>query len=608
MNGIPRKLKTVKVSTPSPGLSGNGQLTKSEFLRRYEEADDLSDDDDIFGQVEDDLDEEFQTLKLNSDDIDTLPKSFKYKPILLPARGGMVDLEFSPIDSISTSSPKLSVLASNRYHSVSTSTYARPVTRKSLSEYSEGDETDVTSQLNDDEFEDMDNLFGAGEAGIYNKMNQKLKSKQAELQANAEREERELQNRLHSIQQQKKLMNNDTCATLKLKDFNQFNKSLTHQNISFHNQLDNDNTIDFEYTKDEFEDFEQGFDNNFENKMLNSTNNQLKRFYSSSKLNPKMQRPPSSQFATMKKYKSTMDVGGLSKHPVGEIADPGFNFDNRVKSRLERIPSFYHKATRESDQEKREYLNKFQEQKLIDKETRRKRNNETPSKVGTVRYLNNNSVMNAPKIPTSIIMKYNPATRTWEGNEIDLLRFENFQKPSLITLNDVKDSIPSMRQKNSRLGYNNKETNSHMVFDVENLRWINTNEDNESIFNEIADLEDVAPTKPLQYSLSSPPILSLKPTALNNEFHSPITGRGPSQFTQRTTSTNTVSTSSENSHEVDEFILSDKLMERFLKEEMKLSKKINHWFRVDETYDFSPDGSNRDYYWEIRNMIMETEE
>jgi len=607
MNGVPRKLKTVKVSTPSPGLSGNGQLTKSEFLRRYEEADDLSDDDDIFGQVEDDLDEEFQTLKLNSDDIETLPKSFKYKLTVLPGREGVVDLEFSPIDSISTSSPKLSILASNRYHGVSSSNYARPVTRKTLSEYSEGDETDVTSQLNDDEFEDMDNIFGAGEAGIYNKMNQKLKSKQAELQANAEREERELQNR-YSIQQQKKLMSNDTNATLKLKDFNQLNKSLTHQNISFHNQLDNDKTIDFEYTKDEFEDFEQGFDNHFESKMLNSRNNKLKRFYSSSKLNPKMQRPPSGQFATMKKYKSTMDVGGLSKNTVDETADPGFNFDNRVKSRLERIPSFYHKATRDNDQEKREYLNKFQEQKLIEKEIRRKRNNETPSKVGTVRYLNNNSVVNAPQIPTSIIMKYNPATRTWEGNEIDLLRFENLQKPSLITLNDVKDSIPSMNQKKSRQGYTSKETNSHMVFDVENLRWINTNEDNESIFNEIPDLEDFAPTKPSQYSLSSPPILSLKPTALNEEFHSPITGRGPSQFTQRTTSTNTVSASSEESNEVNEFTISDKLMERFLKEEMKLSKKINHWFRVDETYNFSPDVSNRDYYWEIRNMIMETEE
>lgn len=597
MNTIPRKPKT-KVLTPSPGLSGNGHLTKSEFLRKYEECDNLSDSDDIFGQAEDDLDEDFQTLKLNSNDLETIRGNILQTATanLLPEFQVIPDLEFSPMDSISTSSPKLSLMTGKgprQFHSMQKN--SKFVTRKTLSEYSEGDDTDETSQMNDEEFENLDDIFGIQEASAYEKIQRKLQSKQFQLQNDAEKEEAELQTRMNQQRQQAGHTNIDANMTLKLKDFN-LHTHLSQRNLNSHNQLDNENTIDYEYVPDELEDFEDGFDSNFESKLSTMKSHKLTRFHSSSKLNPSSEQKQRERIASIKRYKSTMDFAGQNSKGE-EVVPPKYNFDNRVKSRLDRIPSFYNKP-KDPNKAKQSYLNKFQESDLLEKEATKNRHpNQQTSSVGLLRYLNNNTIVTIPVIPANINMKYNSASLNWEGNDIDLLRFENLHKPSLITLDDV-----TIKAKDT---YNNvfpKDTNN-MKFDKENLRWINANEDDESVFNEIPDLEDNSNKKRISYKLSSPPKIK-NPI---HELQSPMNMRGSSQFTQRSLSTNT--DKSDDEIEDDEFQIPDKLLERFMKEEMKITRKINHWFRVDEIYDYAKPtrNSNLDYYWEIRKMVIDTE-
>lgn len=602
MNKIPRKPIVNKVLTPSPGLSGNGHLSKTEFLRKYEENDNISDNDDIFGEVEDDLDEDFQTLKLSGNDLDTIRGNlFKSGTTdTFPEFKEIPDLEFSPMDSISTSSPKLSLMTGQRskhFHDLRNN--SKRVTRKTLSDYSEGDETDETSQMNDDEFENLDDIFGIEEQGAYDRIQRKLQSKQFQLKTDAEREEAELKSRMNTNKQYRlaNQANFDSNMTLKLKDFS-LRTPLSQNNLNSHNELDHEQTIDFEYIPDEFEEFEDGFDANFEHGLSTIKPHKLTRFHSSSKLNPSTERKQQEKHASIKKFKSTMDFAGQNSKD-NEMEPKKYNFDNRVKSRLERIPSFYNKP-KEIPKEKQTYLNKFQESDLVAKEAKKSQyHKQQTSTVGLLRYLNNNTVVTIPVIPTNMNMKFNASSLTWEGNEIDLLRFENLQKPSLITLHDVKGK--------SKDTYNNvipQLDNNNMKFDSENLRWVNINEENESIFNEIPDLEDNSKNNYVSYRLSSPPKLK----NVVQQLQSPMKRRGFSQFTQRTLSTNT-DTSGSIEPEHNEFFISEKLLERFMKEEIKIARKINHWFRVDEIYDYKNPSSNinLDYYWEIRKMVIDTE-
>ncbi|ODV76842.1 uncharacterized protein CANTADRAFT_57254 [Suhomyces tanzawaensis NRRL Y-17324] len=609
------KAVTKKLSTPSPGLNGSinegRKMNKNDLLLKFQ--DHIGDDDDIFGTNEGGLnfDDDFNTLKIN--DLETLkvPQHSNNKSTLnfehvfeqfdqaLERIGNMPDLGMSPIDSISTSSPKLSLLTpSNRLglgqsgsksRAHSTSHGLSQITRKTLSEYSEGDDTDVTSQMNEDDFEDLDNIFGAEESGIYEKINQKLVAKKLKLQNEAELEDMELQKRY------KKQFQNphakDINATIKIKDFNHpqmGSKTLTNQNLSLLDQLENDKTINYEYTRDDFEDFTEGFDNNFEKKLSLESRRMPSRsnIYQPSTMRSKVSMPNLNKSAptTIKKYKSSMDIVNAYN-----MKGPGFNYNNNVIRKLDRIPSFYNpkkEADAETLKKKQLLLSKYAENHQRANKSNREsyKNDKSKHKIGLVKYLNNNSVVHNPTIPTNTkSMRYDPANKRWEGNEADLLRFENMHKPSLITLNDVKDN-------------EGKDKNPNMVYDNENLRWVNLNDDSESIFNDIPDLEDFRET----------------PGSNRPALQSPMTRRGLSQFTQRTVSSNTHTSGSDSVDDdlAGEFKISMKLIDRFMKEEDKITKKTHHWFPVNDEYDFTNNtrnGFNPDYYWEIRKMVIDNE-
>lgn len=616
------KLLNRKVSTPSPGLRANINHKveeKSDFLKRYQEGNNPTEDNDIFGTIEGGInfDDDFRTLRIGDlepttirqgmaldDEIDDFEEKLGIQ--------GIPNLA-SPMDSISTSSPKLSLLTNNRF----AENNRKRVTRKTLSEYSEGEDTDVTSQINEDDFDDLDNIFGAEESDIYDKMNQKLVAKQRKLEHDAEMEEVELQSKYSK----QNLQPHD--ITLKIKDFNQFLSSNDNDrkhnyntlNLSYIDQIEN-KTINYEYTRDDFESFEDGFDNDFESKLQEKGPGRGGMRSKSSM--PNLKR---NQSSSIKKYKSTMDINRRNLNLLAEEDedDLGFNYNNNVIRKLDRIPSFYNsnsRANNDTSRKKHQLLNKYSEQARNENQRRKKHYaDEANKRMGTVKYLNTNSVVQNPNIPTNTKnMTYNAATKRWEGNDVDLLRFEDMHRPSLITLRDLQDPLNARGTINTTLGRiaqkadteDKDNRNPNMVYDNENLRWINLNDESDSVFNEIPDLVEVSNT-PKDYQLSSPP--SFMPpratfaVASDTKLQSPITRRGLSQFTQRTVSSNT--NTSDSSNEVnDEFRLTLKMMEKFYKEQEKIHKKTVHWFTANETYS-SKHEVNRDYYWEIRKMVMD---
>lgn len=416
----------------------------------------FSEEDELFGDIEGIDYHDGETLKINK---------FSFPLLAL-----------SPLFAITGQSPNMRSINGKR------------ITRETLSEYSEENETDLTSEFSDQEFE-WDG-FNKNQS-IYQQMNQRLIATKVAKQREAEREQRELMQKRHK--------DYDPNQTLRLKDFNK----LTNENLTLLDQLDDEKTVNYEYVRDDVEDFAQGFDKDFETKL---------------RIQPSMPTLRSN-VPTLKKYKS-----------YGE-----FKCDNRVKQKLDRIPSFYNKN---------QLLSKFKETKSYHPHHK---------KMGTVRCLNNNSEVPVT-YPSISNMKLNKEKNRWEGNDIDLIRFE---KPSLITHKENKT----------------KKRQGNMVYDEQNLRWINT-ESEHDVFDDIPDLA----VKQLQ---------------------SPV--RGLSQFTQRTTSTTATTTAPSKNNETQhlDFEISRKLVDKFQKEQAKIEKKINHWF-IDTTSEF-----NTDHYWEIRKMIIE---
>lgn len=424
---------------------------RNDFLQRY------SEEEDIFGDAEGIDYNNVETLRMN-----TIPKPLH---VLLP----------------------LFALTGN------SSIPERRITRETLSEYSEENETDLTSELSDHDF-DWGELNKNG--SVFQEMNQRLIATKVAQQREAEREQREYS--------QRRKGDYDPNQTLKLKDFNK----LTNENLTMLDHLDNEKTVNYEYTRDDFEEFEDGFINNFEAKL---------------RVQPSMPTLRQNR-PRLKKYNSYAE----------------FKSDSRVRLKLERIPSFYNKPPTILEN-KDQVLNKYKENKTY---------HSNHKKMGTVKCLNNDTEITLA-YPTNNNMKYNPKKNCWEGNEIDLIRFE---KPSLIPHNVAK---PSARE-------------GKMIYDTEKLQWINTENEEDNVFEDIPDL--------VESKLQSP-------------------HRGVSQFTQRTMSSATINR--EQNMSLPAFGLSSKSIEKFRKEEMKIERKINHWF-IGSTGEF-----NRDYYWEIRNMVMD---
>lgn len=595
--------------TPTTNRAGRFS-SKSDLLARFQDNEDNNEEDNIFeGDAFEDLpiEDEFKTLKISANELETLrlkkdrvsndsnninnrihqfqdedpddlgfgDEDFVRDDLQLNYRTTLNEpdddeLKLSP-GTISTSSPKPRMRS------------------KSLSEYSEDtNDTDVTSQFNDDDFDDIndvDDIFGNEESGIYSsggngntsKANRHLLMKQQKLQNDAEIEEREL------FKKYKRLANDET-NTLKLKDFTFYDDNPIDTDA-----LENEKTVDYEYTKDDFENFEDGFDTDVPIKL---DVDKLKQYARGNKtVNIKSSMPNfnnKNNLSKAKKYKSTMDLVNEfeTQHPV-------FNNNNKIIRKLDRIPSFYNKndamksnnskLNHDIELEKQQLLNKYME--ITEKQNRlnnrhRKKNlsmkhpNGKNKRIGLVRYLNDNPI---PQSNNNSKMKYNPVNKKWEGNDIELVKFENLNvpKPLLISFSEFKNNMKD------------KKLQGNMVYDPDQLKWINLNKDEDNVFQGLPDLPD------LQINKRSVPNSPTK-----------TVGRGVSAFTQRTGSTNSIASNSPNSNE---FEVPPRLIEKFHKEEMKLLKKINYWFQQ-ENYDLINSDFNHNYFWEIRKMVIDNED
>lgn len=620
----------------------------------------LSPHNDIMKYVEspeniDSFDEDFL-------DIDEIQPTLKTKQPIQPPQP--IELKFSPSPTtISTSSPKR---------------------RKSLSEYSEDtNETDVTSQFNDDDFEDIDDIFGNEESGLYkdekshssiqevnnDKIKQHLLMKQKKLQIDAEIEERELYKKYQKANYNK----DDEINTIKLKDFTNYqNKKFKEDN----DVLENDKTIKYEYTRDEFDIFEDGFDFNgpilFDSKKLkqfsNNQGNEFNRKNSNIRLpsiNPKMSMPNfnrlNSNNKSMKKYKSSINLAKEYEDEFEVNEHPVFNNNNKIIRKLDRIPSFYHKNNNNDNNnnnenqqmnndielQKQQLLNKFME---ISEKQKRMNNgynynndkNQSPNKankkhslsspqrnstkkIGLVRNLNDKSVPLDNNKNNK--MKYNPLSKKWEGNDIELIKFENLSTSNLKSQNFTKPGLITNQKFNNK----DKKIQGNMVFDPDELRWINLNNNEiEDVFKDLPNLDSDqfdSPTRKQSFAVYG---------HNNNQKQSPLRNgstRGISQFTQRTTSSSTNTNSEEDeefqegesNNEEDssliegwEFNLSENLINTFYNEEKKISRKINNWFdntnqfyKIDNNNNINigNDGKfNNNYFWEIRKMVVDDNE
>ncbi|QRG38184.1 hypothetical protein FDK38_002583 [Candidozyma auris] len=569
--------------------------------------------DDLFG-----LEDEFGTLRLSPHkQIDPKPpsESINQKPSLSP--GFMMKfvepeeehLSFDKdFDANDVFNPR-NLLKQNQAFvtpkanpSPGTASNTSPVRRRSLSDYSEGTDTGLTSELDDGDFEEeIDDIFGKEESGIYSsggrsnsanlsKAGQVLSTKREEFQRQAEKEEAEMYERYNKLKQA-------DVNTLKLKDHHGFSPT----NPNHLDALENDGTVNYEYTRDDNEAFEDGFELD---QPLDLEISKLRRSVRSSSKRRTLERemsmpnfPKSLEPSRPTKFKSTMDLNGASRsnHPL-------FNDDNDIIKKLNRMPSFHQQSrpqknddeiNRDMELRKKELLEKYMEiterQKKLNTSPKKNKNfnRDSASKrrgVGLVKFLNQGN--NVPVVNANGKMKYNHANQRWEGNEHDLVRFEKYEnqqqakKPGLIRKQDFQTRM--------------EEVQGNMRYDAENLRWINTDEDdmeNERIFEDLPDLE---PNDIPQYS--------------QPQFNFDIQGRGVSTFTQRTIST----TSSDRSSAIGrqnveaEFQLSARNLSRFEKEEAKIRRKTHTWFAPKEQYRLNRlNKFTGDHFWEIRKMVCE---
>lgn len=480
-----------------------------------------------------------------------------------------------------------------------------PIRRRSLSDYSEDTETDIT-ELNDEDFEEIDDIFGKEESGIYSsggkdshrgefsKASEILAKKKVQLQKEADYEDEELVQRY-------KGHHGDEVNTLKLKDLQRFQQESNLEKDA----LENERTVNYEYTRDDFESFEDGFEPNSPGKIEPE---RLRQFQTSATDGRRIQHkvsmpvfPNSLKPSKQSKFKSTMDLAGIlekNDHPV-------FNNSNKLIRKLDRMPSFHSRkglqAALEDDEaldynmelKKQELLEKYMEitekQKQIRSSPKKKLSSMKsigPSKrgVGLVRYLNDKSAV--PAVSPSVKMKFNAKSKRWEGNDHELLRFDEEEhpssrkQPSLITLKEFDKRGDTFK--------------GHMKFDAENLRWINLDERDEVENDVFDDLPDLVPNDIPNYKTAAKNFLS---------------DRGVSTFTQRTV----LSVSSDRSSALsatagDEFVLGDKLLAKFQREELKVRKKTHHWFGSNEHYRTDRQKPfESEYFWEIRKMVMDND-
>ncbi|EEQ36277.1 hypothetical protein CLUG_00400 [Clavispora lusitaniae ATCC 42720] len=586
---------------------------KNEKLRKWGEkagpdADDILDDlDGLDGNIAND----FKTLRISGiDDVVATSSPVKRKairPSISPGfkmdTGAPDDEDFlfdedfegqlNP-ENIRLNQLRHTPLQKDNRFSPKTFSSASPVRRRSLSDYSEGTDTDIT-EMNEEDFEDIDDIFGKEESGIYSsggkkqnnanisRASQILTEKKSQLKKQADLEDKELFEKYHH-------RHGEEVNTLRLKDLKRYP---VISNLD-EDPLENERTVNYEYTRDDNESFEDGFDLNVPMR-LEAT--KLKQFQSqpniatlSSKISmpafPKSLKP-----SAPTKFRSTMDLPAQLKdeHPL-------FNNSNKIIRKLDRMPSFRHskEADRklsnddrlniDMERKKQQLLEKYMEitekQKQLNSSPRRaaRKQRATKKGVGLLKFLNDRTA--APIVNGNDKMRFNAVNRRWEGNDHDLLRFEEQndtlkakKQPALITSKEFSS--------------NNAKISGNMLYDSENMRWVNLDpvaEENLDVFDEMSDLE---------------------PNDIPRYHKYPVE-RGVSAFTQRTTSTVSSDRSSSQSSAGEEFQLSNRLVSRFEKEEQKIRKKTQNWFGHHEQYRIDKERHfDSEYFWEIRKMVMD---
>ncbi|RKP32511.1 hypothetical protein METBISCDRAFT_25742 [Metschnikowia bicuspidata] len=492
-----------------------------------------------------------------------------------------------------------------------------PTRLKSPSEYD--DDTDIT-EINDNDFEGIDDIFGKEESRVLSstahsytapnisRANITLSRRKEDLQRAAELEDREMRTRY----QQK--YGDTRTLTLNLRDQQQFlarqRKKLTI-------------TMDAQYIDDD--PFEEGLDE-FSPEILAAPRlKQRQRTQTEpvrALLGHKVSLPSLQQlFAPRdasgpKKFRSTMDLASAIQLGAVEDQHPTFNDNNRLIKKLGRMPSFHfankaserrpervdeglERENRLQDMEKRKaaLLEKYRE--LQEKQAvlrmsptkvagQKMRKPRARRSVGLVKNLNGKAEP-ASYAATGQGMQYNATTRTWEGNEHDLLRFDDEQepacarKPSLITSRDF--------------GLRKATRHGNMMYDAENLRWVNMDAVAEETGNGLDKLPDLVPNDIPQYALPR----STSRRALGE--------RGASHFTQRTVLTASSGSSARSAPIGDQFYIGEKLAARFEREESKIRRKTKEWFSPHDKYNPKHTGPfNHEYFWEIRKMVMGTYE
>lgn len=535
-----------------------------------------------------------------------------------------------------------------------------PSNRRSLSSYSEDTDTDIT-EMDAEDFEEIDDIFGKEESGIYQakapgacagRATNVLQERRQQLQKEAELEDKELYSRYQSQNDVRTLRqrHHDEAQTLRLKD---------HRDAQGLHP-DADRTVDYEYMKDDLDQFEEGFVGDPSPKISSARLAQFRTpvsgLHHQGSHHPDLQHPglphkmsmPSfpQSLRTFKpaKSKSTMDLNGAD----GSREHPFFNQNNKLIKKLDRMPSFYTSdrkreshnggdnrtpnrdpGGRDNDGDpggrdkdggdlrksnstdstgsredsntldkndrrtalsaedidynmelhKKQLLEKYMEitekQMQLRSSPKRKKAvaaGDGPRKnIGLLKNLNHQSY--APVVEGPRKMRFNASAKTWEGNEHDLLRFEEAAR-GLIT----SDQFAARGQA------------GNMKYDAKNLRWVNmdsADEESENVFRDLSDLEaDDLP----RYARAG-----LETSA----------GRGVSTFTQRTVLSTSSTSARSPAYIGEEFHLSHKALTRFEKEEAKIRKKTQNWFGANEAYGLSPRAFDLDYCWDIRKMVMD---
>ncbi|CAN3374012.1 hypothetical protein DIRU0_D06502 [Diutina rugosa] len=456
----------------------------------------------------------------------------------------------SPMETLSSNSKQSSLLQEQKRKRA-------PPSQRLLDEFSE-ESTNVTSPHSEDEFiglDEVDQEYGEDFSSILLNNFKKVKQRNSML---AEEEEK-----MYSQWRPR----HDPVKTLRQKPSN-----LTARNLQYNDKLMDKSTQVKEFVRDDGEDFAAGFDDNFEARMA-----QL------AKLQAGKQRSASHD----PKLHSMM----------------GYNFNEGVKKRISRFPSL--NRLNEPPQPPRLTKSKSKlsmvtsepQKTRLSKEEQlaryRKFDEKAPVKVHHTTKMQTIRCMPEDMDVTSKFssMRLNKERQIWEGNETALARFEQPQPHFIPKYSADSQMVPP---------------ESDMVLDHATMRWTNLKQEEEDIFSDIPDLTDDRHNilrQSSSYKLAAPP-KSVGFTMSTADDSS------PSKQTRKEAK-NARRSGSRATFGLSEFELSDDLLKRFEKEQEKIEKKVNNWFSVGETYDFNSvnEGAksyNRDYYWEIRKMVLDS--